>query len=89
LYITSILENTDFAIEFSCFELDNADACQSMMIYPTDSRSELNEHPSHIICRTEAIQNRPEIVQALHRPLDLPVQGAQVLHLDLSRQSTC
>jgi len=59
------------------------------MIYPTDSRSKINEHPSHIICGAEAMQNRPEIFQALHRPLDLPIQGAHVLHLDLSRQSTC
>ena len=57
------------------------------MIYPTDSHSELNEHPTHIICRTETIHDRPEVVQVLDRTLDLSIQDAQVtlvsLHLYL------
>ena len=64
-----------------------------MMIYTTDSRSELNKHPTHIICRTETIYDRLEIVQVLDCGLDLSIQSTQViavsLHLNLSRQSTC
>jgi len=41
------------------------------MIYPTNSHSEFNEHPTHITCGTETIHNRPEIVQVLDRVLNL------------------
>jgi len=61
------------------------------MIYPTDSRSELNEHPTHITCGTETIYNRTELVQVLNCAVYSCIQGSQVtfmsLHLDLSRQS--
>jgi len=61
------------------------------MIYPTNSHSEFNEHPTHITCGTETIHNRLAIIQVLDRTLDLCIQGGQVtvvgLHLDLSRQS--
>jgi len=63
------------------------------MIYPTNSHSEINEHPTHITGGTKTIYNRLEIVQALDRALNLCIQGSQVtvvgLHLDLSRQSRC
>ena len=91
MYTTSMQENTDFTREFSYFELDDAHAC-SMMIYPTDSYSELDENRTHIICRTETIHDRSEIVQVLDCALYLFIQGAQVtfvsLHMGLSKQST-
>jgi len=63
------------------------------MIYPTDHYSELNEHPTHVTCRTETINNRPEIVQVLDYALYLCIQGSQVIFVglgsDLSRQSRC
>ena len=85
-------ENTDFTIEFSCFESDYAHACWSTIIHPTDSLPEFNKHPTHIACRTETIHNGPEIVQVLDCALDSCIQGPQVtvvcLHLDLSRKFT-
>ena len=60
---------------------------------PTNSHSEINEHPTHITGGTEAIYNRLEIVQVLDHALNLCIQDGQVtvvgLHLDLSRQSRC
>ena len=56
------------------------------MIYPTNSLSKLNEHPTHIVCSTETIHERLEIVQVLNCALDLRIQGSQVtfisLHMD-------
>jgi len=60
------------------------------MIYPTDSRSELNEYPTHITCRTEMIHNRLDFGQVLDCALYSCIKIAQVtfvsLHLDLSRK---
>lgn len=60
------------------------------MIHPTDSLSELNNHPTDIRCGTETIHDRPEILQLLDCALYSSIQDVQIisLHLDLSRQST-
>ena len=66
-------ENTVFTMEFSCCESDNVHACQSTMIYSTDSLSELENHSSTSACRIKVTQKWFEGFQAFCCTLDLGV----------------
>jgi len=53
------------------------------MIYRADSLSDFNTHLHTIACRSKTAQNGLELVQLVHRALDLCIESAQVTVMSL------